>query len=1143
MSLFFTSLHTWGLVVCLALPGQPASPLLSPTEWQSSLQLKNTSQRKLKDVLHELKERFGVDILFGDQLVQGLTVPKTALDPKASLEENLDRVLKNSGLHYRKAKDGAYLIVGQRLDKTTERELPQTSARSSSPVASQQPSLEVQDQVITGKVTDEKGEGLPGVNILLKGTSRGNTTDAEGNFKLTIPENADNTLVFSLVGYMSQEVAVGTRTTLDVQLKQDIKSLEEVVVIGYGTVKKSDVTGAVASIDSKNIEKVNRVDAASAIQGQVPGVMVQRTDNKPGSGGFNIRIRGASTIHTTETAANAGYTPGQNPLFIVDGIFVNDISFLNPADIDRMDVLKDASATAIYGSRGTNGVVIIQTKKGESGKLTVRYNNYVGVKEVYHLPPIYNTTGYVDYLKDVVVGNQYASGNYNFTRNDVNLPNYLNAEELKNINDGVSTNWIDLITRKGFQTNHTLDLSGGNKSTVYAIGFGYTQDKGTTRGEDFNRYTLRGNLSSDLTSWLNLSYNNYVTVATQNAGSFEAFRSAYRLKPIGRAYNEDGSLKFLPTAKETQVTNPLLDIENEIRETKYLNYLGDIAVRLKLVPGMTFTSKFSPNIKYTRYGEYRGKYTKSSVGNQSSTRAQVENYLDFSYTWDNIVNYDTKINDDNKINATFVYSQYNAQNESYALQVRNFSSDDYLFYNLGAGSTVNNYSSRYLKQTLESFTGRINYSLKDKYIFTVTGRYDGSSILAEGNKWAFFPSAAFAWRMIDEGFLKSQNLFSDAKLRLSYGKTGNNGAGGGLSPLGSLSLLSPSYTNINDQSMSTLFITGLANKNLTWEHTAEINVGLDFGLFKNRLTGSLDVYDRTTNNIIFFRPLPLATGFPGTYDNIGKASNRGVELGLNAVVIDANKFRWSVNLNFAANRNKVLKLNGSSDEIIFGSQGATLIHKVGQPMGSFYYFKANGIWGNDQVEEARKYGQKPGQVRVVDVDGDGQITESRDRMIIGNSAPKWTGGMTHSFTYKNFDLSVFAYTSQGAMAASNFHRSFAFAYDNEPARLWNGYRTDYWTPDNQTSNWFQPGNGGTYSSAYKYMDVSFVKVGYMTLGYRLPADLLSKARIGSLRVYATVQNPFTFTKYDGWDPENASRNDWGGAFMSRTYMAGLNLSF
>ncbi len=1142
MSLFFTSLPTWGLVACLTIPGQPASSMLLPERHWSPVQLKGNA-RKLSEVLHELKERFGVDILFGDQLVQGLTVPNSAVDPKASLEENLNRILKNSGLHYRKAKDGAYLIVGQRLDKTPE---PQTSAgpvvHHTSVMVTESKPLVV-DRTITGKVTDEKGEALPGVNILLKGTTRGTNTDAEGNFKFAVPENGENVLVFSLVGYVSQEAAVGNRTSVDIQLQQDIKSLDEVVVIGYGAIKKTDVTGSVASIDSKSIEKVNRVDAASAIQGQIPGVMVQRTDNKPGSGGFNIRIRGASTIHTTETAANAGYTPGQNPLFIVDGIFVNDISFLNPADIDRMDVLKDASATAIYGSRGTNGVVIIQTKKGQSGKLTVRYNNYVGSKQVYHLPPVYDTKGYVEFLKDVVVGNKYASGNYNFNRNDVRLSDYLNQEELDNVAAGVSTNWVDLIKRNGFQTNHTLDLSGGNQSTVYAIGFGYTQDKGTTKGEDFNRYTLRGNLGSDLTPWLNLSYNNYVTVATQNAGSFEAFRSAYRLKPLGRPYNEDGTPKFLPTAKETQVTNPLLDIQNEIRETKYLNYLGDIALKFKLLPGMTFTSKFSPNIKYTRYGEYRGKFTKSSVGNQNSTRAQVENYLDYSYTWDNIANYDTQINANNKINATFVYSQYKAQNESYALQVRNFSSDDYLFYNLGAGSTVNSYSSRYLKQTLESFTGRLNYSLNDRYIFTLTGRYDGSSILAAGNKWAFFPSAAFAWRMIDENFLKSQNTLSDAKLRVSYGKTGNNGAGGGLAPLGSLSLLSPSYTNLNDQSVSSLYITGLANKNLTWEHTAEVNVGLDFGFFKNRITGSLDVYDRKTNNIIFFRPLPLATGFPGTYDNIGQASNRGIELGLNGVIVEGKKFRWTTNLNFAANRNKVLKLNGTSDEIIFGSQGATLIHKVGQPMGSFYYFKADGIWGTDQVDEAAKYGQKPGQVRVKDLNGDGQISESNDRMIIGNSAPKWTGGMTNSFTFNNFDFSFFVYTSQGATAASNFHRSFAFSYDAEPARLWNGYRTNYWTPDNQTNNWFQPGNGGTYSSAYKYMDVSFVKVGYITLGYKLPSPVLEKMGLGNFRIYTTVQNPFTFSKYDGWDPENAARNDWGGAFMSRTYMAGLSLSF
>lgn len=999
---------------------------------------------------------------------------------------------------------------------------------------------------VTGVVTDEEtGETMPGVSIVEKGTNNGVVSDLDGKFTIEVETGA--TLVFTYMGYADREVRVQDQNTLRVSLAPDVQSLDEVVVVGYGEVKRSELTGSVSTVSSKTLEQTNKVDAVSSIQGQVPGVMVQRTDNKPGAGGFNIRIRGSNTINTNETISNGGYTPGQNPLFIVDGIFVDDISFLNPSDIERMDVLKDASATAIYGSRGTNGVVIIQTKTGRRGKLSVRYNNYVGFREVYNLPSVYNTTSYIPFLKDVVVGNQYASetgGNFSqYAADNVNIADWLSPEELQNIADGVSTNWVDLITRKGFQTNHTLDLSGGSDKTVYSAGFGYTEDQGTVYGEDFKRYTIKGSLESDLTDWLNLSYNNYVTIAEQNQGSNEAFRSAYRLKPLGRAYDENGELKFLPTAKETQVSNPVFDTKNEKRETKYINYIGNIALKVKLTDGLSVTSKFAPNVKYTRYGEYRGLYTKSSIGNQSSTRAEVVNYLDYSYTWDNIVDFQKEFNENNRLAATFVYSQYLQQNESYQLQIRNFSSDDFLFYNLGAGSNVNSYSSGYVKQTLESYTARVNYNLMNKYLFTLTGRYDGASILSQDNKWAFFPSAAFAYRVINEDFMRSQNLFSDLKLRLSYGETGNTGAGGGLKPLATQSLLGTSYTNLGDQSRPTLYVTGLANKNLSWERTSEINVGLDFGLIQNRLTGSIDLYDRTTRDIIFYRPLPLASGFGGTFDNIGKASNKGIEAALNATVFNTENFNWSVNVNFASNKNEVLKLDGNDSEIIFGAQGGTFIHKEGEPMGSIYSFEYDGIWQLDEAEEAAQYGQRPGQVRVKDLNNDGKITEEGDRKIIGNSMPKWTGGFTSTMNYKNFDFSFFLYTSQGATMLSNFHDSFGFAYDDDPARLWNGYRTDYWTPDNPTNNWFQPGNGGPYSKAIKYMDISYVKVGYITLGYSLPTNLTEKMGIGKLRFYTTIQNPFIFSSYDGWDPESAGRNTYAASFASRTYMLGVNFSF
>ncbi|PKQ46608.1 SusC/RagA family TonB-linked outer membrane protein [Confluentibacter flavum] len=994
-----------------------------------------------------------------------------------------------------------------------------------------------QDEV-SGVVSDANNVPVAGANVSIKGTSVGAATDFDGIF--SIKASKGDIFVFSYLGYKTLEVTYNGQSTLNVTLQEDSAKLDEVLIIGYGTAKRSDLTGSIASMDSKQLEKTNKVDAISALQGQAAGVVIQRTDNKPGAGGFNIRIRGASTINSNQTADQGGFNPGQNPLFIVDGIFVDDISFLNPSDIDRMDILKDASATAIYGSRGSNGVVIIETKRGKKGKLRVNYSNYVGFKQAYHLPSIQDGPGYVEYLKDVVVGNQFASGNLSYTRNDVVLSDYLDAEELQNIADGVNTNWVDLALQNGFQTNHTINMSGGNDNTKYATGLAYTQDEGTLGGEIFERYNIRGSLSSDLNKWLNISVSNYITNAIQNSSSWEGFRSAYRLKPIGRPYNDDGSLRFFPTEKETQITNPLFEPTGETKETKYLQYIGDIALRVKPMEGLTLTTKFSPNIKYTRYGEYRGLYSKSVTGNPVNRRAQVNNFNYFSYSWDNILNYKfTK--GIHLIDFTGVISRFMERSEGYYNQVRNFTTDNYSFYNLDAGLDIREVSGDFSKQTLESYTARLNYTLMDKYLFTITGRYDGSSILSDKNKWAFFPSAAFAWKMMDEKFMQSQEIFSNAKLRLSYGQTGNNGQGGGLGPLRSQSLLGSSATNLGDAAVPSLFVTDIANEDLTWEKTSEVNIGFDFGLLNNKINGSIDIYNRKNTDIIFFKSLPSVTGFSGIYDNIGESTNKGVEIALNTVNIDKGDFKWTTNFNFASNKNTIDKLNGS--DIIFNVSGTNLIHRVGEPIGAIYDYELDGIWQLDEVDEAAVYGQTPGQVRVKDLNNDGQITASADRKVVGQITPKWTGGVTSTMNYKNFDFTFFVSTSQGNKVNSNFHSNLSFPWDSDPSRLFNAYKVDYWTPNNPTNDWYQPGNGGQYQHTIKYKDVSFTKVGYMTLGYSFPTPIMDKLKIESLRIYTTVQNPFIITKYDGWDPESAGRNSWGASYMARTYMLGLSLNF
>ncbi|GAB2633085.1 TonB-dependent receptor [Belliella aquatica] len=998
-----------------------------------------------------------------------------------------------------------------------------------------------QSSNITGVViSGEDSQPFPGVTVVVKGTSIGAVTDLDGAFSINVPDASNATLVFSFIGFMTQEVVLNNRSFVEVTIEPDVSQLDEVVVIGYGETKRRDLTGAVGSMNSANIRETNKVNAFQALQGQVAGVNIQAADNKPG-GGFNVRIRGANTINANETVEQGGFSAGQNPLFIVDGIFVNDISFLNPSDIERMDVLKDASATAIYGSRGSNGVVIVETKKGAKGRVSVQYDNYIGVRQAYNVPDMLQGDEFVQYFKDAVVGNQWASGNRNFTVNDVVLSDFMRPNEIANVNAGQFTNWIDLVNTTGAQQNHTVNVSGGNDATIYGFGLAYTQDEGTFQGEDFERFNLRANVNTTLSKYVSLGFSNYASFTTRNEGSREGLRSAYRLRPTGSPFEANGDLKFFPLEGETFITNPLFEPESMTMETKTLNYLSNLSLAVSPTKNLKFTSNFSPNIEFRRFGEYRGRFNKSTNGVIGNTRADVTNGNRLSYTWDNIINYNTQFGDDHVINATFVYSMFLDRNENYRMQRRGFTTDQFLFYNMGAGPDVRDVTSGFSKQTLESYTARVNYNLKDKYLFTFTGRYDGSSILSEGNKWAFFPSAAVAWRVSDEIFMQGQNAVEDLKIRFSYGQTGNNGGGGGLAPLGSQSLIGNAFTNLGGQPFQTAFITSLANRNLTWERTKEFNLGIDFGFVNNRIYGSLDLYDRQNTGIIFFRPTPSLSGYSGVFENVGDATNRGIELTLNSVNVYKGDFKWTTSVNFASNQNRITRLYGDLDQILFGVQAGSYIHRVGESIGSIYTWVFDGIWQLDQLDQAQSFGQLPGQVRVKDINNDGVI-DANDRDIIGNNLPKWTGGITNSFNYKNFDFSFFVHTLQGAISPSYFHISHSGGFDSTPARF-NSLKTNYWTPDNPSNEWYQPSNNGPFAQPLVYHDVSFVKVGYITLGYNFGDAIIAPLKVNSLRVYLTAQNPFTFTSYEGWDPETAARNSWGSANLSRIIMGGINVKF
>lgn len=957
---------------------------------------------------------------------------------------------------------------------------------------------------ISGKVVDTSGAPLPGVTVIVQGTTVGTVTDFDGVFTLkNVP--ADGVLVFSFVGMASKEVSVAGKSSIDIVMEEDAIGLEEVVAIGYGTMKKSDLTGAVASVDAGTIVESRSTTTVSAIQGKVAGVDIIKSSNKPG-GGFDIKVRGVSTF--------GGNT---SPLYVVDGIVVDNINDINPEDIKKIDILKDASSSAIYGSRGANGVVIVTTNGGSEGKTVVDYNGYVGVKMAYNLPDIMNTDEFVQFAMDAQVGKGDT---------DPQLSDQFGADEIANINNGVSTNWPELLTQSGIQTNHNISISGGSNGHIFSYGVSVLSEEGVVGEEQYDRYTIKSSNEKKINNVLSFGVKNNMSYSIQNLGSNEAFRSAYRLRPTGSPYDSDGELQLIATTKELQITNPLLDIQYLDAESKSIHYFGNIYLKIEPAKDLTFTTTFSPDLYFERYGEYRGLYTKDARGEQSRTKGYYNTNNFMKFTWDNILQYNKSVNNHN-FGGTLVSSIYKKKYDASAIQRRNFSTDSYSFYNIEAGSDITEASTQYLQESLASFLGRFSYDYMGKYYVTLNGRYDGSSRLAVGNKWAFFPSAALAWRITEEDFMKNNAVINNLKLRLSYGKTGN----ASVDPYQSQVSMGLAYYDWGGTGASGVSIDGIANYGLTWEKTSEFNVGVDYAFLNNRISGSVEVYDRLSENILYQRNIPALTGYTSVWDNIGSLKNNGIEIALNTVNIDSKDFNWSSNIMFSTNKNKIKDINGSNED----DPGNGWF--IGEDITSHWDYEWDGIWQLDEATEAAKYSQDPGEVKVVDQNGDYKIDDN-DKVIIGKETPDWYGSMTNTFKYKNFDLSIFLYTRQGSMVYSKFHEKFAWDQDGR----FNGLKKNYWTPTNPSNDWHQPQNGGAYRYVENYQKLSFVKVGYINLGYNFNAAALSRIHASKLRIYVSAQNPFVFTKYEGFDPEY-SNDTYNDTFMSRSFLFGVNVQF
>ncbi|MGS2764344.1 SusC/RagA family TonB-linked outer membrane protein [Sinomicrobium sp. M5D2P9] len=964
---------------------------------------------------------------------------------------------------------------------------------------------------VKGTVTDERGDPLPGVTIILKNTETGAISDFDGNYEISVPDG-DGILVFSYMGFTTREIEVDGKAQVDVVLREDVSKLEEVVVIGYGAVKKEDLTGAVGSLGGEEIAATSIPDAAGALQGRVAGVNVEKNVGKPGSG-FSINIRGLGSIPTSNNS-----NPN-SPLYVVDGIPTGSgLADLNPNDIEKIDILKDASATAIYGSRGANGVVIVTTKKGRKGKFTIQYDGYVGIRTPSNLPEMMNGEEYVRWRTDL-----FTNQGKNTDRSN---PDFFTQEEWGRIDSGNYTNWRDLILRDGLQTSNTVTISGGDDKGTFALSLGQLKEEGTVPGEDFNRYNLRLNLNRQFGEKWQAGGNLYFTHSIQNQGSYETLRSAYRLPPVAYPYDENGDPQFFAYRNDF-VTNPLFEYKDdgEIRENRRYRAFGNVFLQVEPIEGLTLRSQFSPHMIYKRDGYYGGQWWKGGAGKIENTNASYNTEDYFSYVLDNQLSYQKTI-DRHNLNATFIQSIQYEQWESANQAARNFPFNS-KWYNLDAVPRENIVRSEtnYQQRSLASFLGRLQYTYNDKYLFTLTGRYDGSSRLAPDNKWAFFPSGAFAWKISDEDFLKSADKLSNLKLRLSYGVSGNDA----VAIYGTQSNVSQRYYDFDGVVSPAYYKNRLANYALGWEKTTEFNIGLDYGFLDYRINGAIDVYRRDSKDLIMERQLPQTSGWQNIWDNVGWVRNTGLEISLNTLNIRTEDFSWSTDIVFDSNRNEIVELYGEKNDDIGNAWF------IGKPIQVNYDYEFDGIWQQDEADLAAGYGQTPGQVRVRDLNGDGVI-DAEDRKIIGQRTPKWSGSITNTLKYKNWDFSVYVYTRQGQQLFNTFRSTFMTLEGN-----YTNAAVDYWTPSNPSDKYHQPGNAGRFVNSFRYQDISFVRVGNISLGYSLPEKALSKLNLNKLRVYFTATNPFVFTSFEGFDPEWASQNTWGMATGFSSYLLGVNL--
>lgn len=966
---------------------------------------------------------------------------------------------------------------------------------------------------ITGTVTDEGGNPLAGTTVLIKGTTVGAITDAGGKYSVDA-DNRNVTLVFSFIGFITQEVAAQNQAVVDVILKAEITGLDEVIVVGYGTQKKSDITGTVTSLNKDRLEMVPNLNVTQAIMGAVPGVMIQ-TNTAGANPDQDIMIRGRASI-----------SADNQPLIVVDGIpYGGSMSDINPKDIGSVEILKDASAAAIYGSRGSNGVILITTKEGVSGKTIFSYDGKYGISQ---------------FIKeyDLLDGDEFWE--FKNTRD----PAYVYQTEVDNHAAGVSTDWMSLALRKGQTQEHNVSVSGGFRDTKFYIGAGLTDIKGVARGDNFKRITTRLNIETKLLDWLAVGTRTQLNY-DDASGRSVSWYGAMIANPLGKPYDDNGNYLIYPIPENITITNPLTNLAYDDLDKSYQilsnNYLN---VDVPFIKGLTYRLNTGVRTRFTDAARYGGVNTYS--GFRSQGESSSSNSLNSNIVLENIVNYNRTIGD-HTIFLTGLYSYETTTSKSNSLSAEQFPNDFLSWYGVSQAAVLFP-STSYRKSTLVSQMFRANYSFAGRYLATFTIRRDGFSGFGENTKWGIFPSFAIGWNISNENFFPLKDVFNTLKIRSSYGLNGNQA----ISPYSSLpkftiaSIMSGNAAQVGYKPM----VLGVAD--LGWESARTFNIGLDFGLFKDRITGTIDWYRKNTFDLLLDRSISVIHGLtesttddwihPAVTQNIGKTQNSGFEISINSRNVVRQKFQWVTNGNISFNKNEITSLYGIKDPVT-GKEMDDIANGwfIGQPIRVNYNYVWDGIWQLGEEEAAAVYNSQPGYVRLKDLNGDNKIDANNDRQIIGQRDPKMLWGLTNTLIYGNFSFSFFFHGVSGV--TTNNDRMNDSVQDD---LRYNTIKKDWWTPTNPSTTWYmnkKMANEMAGHGATLYEKTDFIRLKDVSLAYNLPQNAISRIGLSNVKVYVSGRNLLTFTNWSGLDPELVDQAAQRNIPMQKEFVFGLNFGF